>query len=84
MASRGLKPDAMLGVLASFAPTSRGDIAGIDVPTLVVSGARDHDNGSAQALAGLLPNGRAVIVNGDHMSAVGDPGLTTAITDWLG
>jgi pimeloyl-ACP methyl ester carboxylesterase len=84
MESRGLKRDAMLGVLASFASTSRANIAAIEVPTLVVSGARDQDNGSAEALAALLPQGRAVIVNGDHISAVGDPSLAVAITDWLG
>lgn len=83
MQQRGLKPAAMLGVLASFVATSAEDIAGVAVPTLVVSGAEDHDNGSAEDLAALLPHGQAKIVRGDHISAVADPSLAAAITDFL-
>ena len=84
IAARGLKADALLGVLASFAPTSRDDLAAIPVPTLVVSGDRDSDNGSPTALASLLEKGEAAIVNGDHISAVSDPSLILAITQFLG
>ena len=83
MAQQGLKREAMLGVLASFAPTTPEDIAAIKVPTLVVSGDRDFDNGSPRALADLLPNGKVEIVNGDHITAVVDPSLTAAITRFL-
>ena len=83
MAARGLKAEAMLGVLASFALTTPEDLQAIPVPTLVVSGDRDQDNGSATALADLLPMGKAQIVNGDHLSAVADPSLTAALTAWL-
>lgn len=83
MSQRGLKPEAMLGVLASFAATAPEDLMALPVPTLVVSGEADHDNGSAEALAALLPKGRAQIVRGDHLTAVSDPSLTAAITDYL-
>ena len=83
MAARDLKPAAMLGVLASFAPTSEDEIRAIPVPTRVVSGDRDQDNGSAEALAALLPAGDVRIVTGDHLSAVADPGLTEAVTGFL-
>ncbi len=83
MAQQGLKAEAMLGVLASFAPTTPEDIAAITVSTLVVSGDRDFDNGSPKALADLLPNGKVEIVNGDHITAVVDPSLTAAITRFL-
>ena len=83
MAQQGLKAEAMLGVLASFAPTTPEDIAAITVSTLVVSGDRDFDNGSPKALAALLPNGKVEIVNGDHITAVVDPSLTAAITRFL-
>ena len=83
MEARGLKPEAMLGVLASFTPTRSDEIAAIPVPTLVVSGDRDQDNGSAEALAALLPAGRVRIVTGDHLSAVADPGFAAAITGFL-
>ena len=38
MRSRGLKPEAMLGVLASFAGTTEADLAAIPTQTLAVSG----------------------------------------------
>ena len=83
MAQQGLKAEALLGVLASFAPTSREEIEAIETPTLVVSGDKDQDNGSPRALAGLLRNGGVEIVNGDHITAVVDPTLTAAITRFL-
>lgn len=83
IASRGLKTEALLGVIASFVETTEAELRSIPTPTLVVSGADDHDNGSPQALAALLPGGRSRIVPGDHMTAVGDPGLTQAITRFL-
>ena len=83
MRSRGLNPAAMLGVLASFAGTTEAQLAALPTPTLVVSGAADHDNGSAERLAALLPHGAAAIVRGDHMTAVTDPSLTAAIVDFL-
>jgi hypothetical protein len=50
---------------------------------LVLSGAEDHDNGSAQALAELLPDATYVEVPGSHMSAVTKPDLGRAIADFL-
>jgi hypothetical protein len=49
----------------------------------VLSGADDHDNGSSEALAALLPRGEYVAVPGNHMSAVIKPELGTAIGDFL-
>ena len=53
------------------------------MPTLVLRGADDHDNGSAEALAELLPHGDYVEVPGNHMSAVTKPELGRAIADFL-
>lgn len=83
IAQQGLKAEAMLGVLASFAPTRREDIAAIPTPTLVVSGDKDHDNGSPHGLAALLKDGKVEIVSGDHITAVIDPSLCAAITRFL-
>ncbi len=47
-----------------------------------MSGADDQDNGSAENLAGLLQDGRALRVPGDHLSAIGAP-LGRAILDGL-
>lgn len=82
IAERGLSADAMLGVLASFAPTTAADLARPSAPTLVVSGVDDHDNGSAEDLAALLANAHALRIPGDHLTAVG-PALARAITDFL-
>lgn len=84
LAAGGLVPEAMLGVLAAFVATSEAQLRAIDVPTLVVCGARDDDNGSAEGLAALLPNARAVRIPGDHLSAVMEPALAREITGFLG
>ena len=83
MAAGGLKPEAMLGVLASFVATSADEIAAIDVPALVVAGQRDDDNGSVEGLAGMMADARAARVPGDHLSAVMEPGLAEAIVGFL-
>lgn len=83
LTERGLSLDAMLGVLLSFVPTPPEALAAIDVPTLVVSGARDEDNGSTEALAALLPRARALRTPGNHLSAVGKPELAAAIRAFL-
>ncbi|MFE1602874.1 alpha/beta fold hydrolase [Methylobacterium sp. ID0610] len=52
---------------------SRGEVAQIEVPTLVAVGTTDHIAGSGPALAALIPNARALdIPNRDHNLAVGD------------
>jgi pimeloyl-ACP methyl ester carboxylesterase len=79
----GLKPEAMLGVLASFAPTSEADLRGVPTPTLVVCGEADQDNGSPEDLAALLPHGEALRIPGDHLTAVGEPALADAMTGFL-
>lgn len=82
IAANGVKPEAMLGVLDSFAATSEADLRTIAVPTLVISGQDDHDNGSPEELAALLQQGRAERIPGNHLSAVGAP-LGRAIVDYL-
>ena len=56
----------------------------VTMPTLVVCGDEDRDNGSAPALAELLPNAEYVEVPGTHMGSVTKPDLGLAIADWLG
>ena len=59
-------------------------LANIDMPTLVVCGDEDRDNGSAEELAGLIANADFVEVPGTHMGSVTKPELGQAIADWLG
>ena len=53
------------------------------MPTLVLQGADDHDNGEAEELAAIIPNASFVEVPGNHMSAVTKPELGRAIADFL-
>ena len=57
-------------LLGSVDDTPPGALAGVTMPTLVVCGADDQDNGSGRALADALPDGRFVEVPGTHMSSV--------------
>ena len=79
----GGDPEALLPLLDSFVDTNEVELRAIAMPVLVLSGADDHDNGSAEALAGLLPDGEYVEVPGNHMSAVTKPDLGRAIADFL-
>ncbi|WP_304171337.1 alpha/beta fold hydrolase [Phenylobacterium aquaticum] len=82
MADQGLKPEAMLGVLASFQPTTEAEIRGIKIPALVLMGRDDHDNGSGQTLADWL-GGRFVQVPGDHGTAVAGRAFREALVAFL-
>jgi len=76
-------PVALLNVLETFVDTPREKIEAIGMPVLVVAGAQDDDNGSAEALAAMLPQGVHRTIPGNHMSAVTRPELGTAIADFL-
>ncbi len=83
IAERGLKKEALLGVLVQQVDTTRDELARIDVPTLVIAGIDDADNGSAEALAALMPHASAARVPGNHLSAVIAPELASAIATFL-
>lgn len=83
MKSTGTDPDAVAHVLRAQAQTEAAQLAAIDMPTLVVCGAEDQDNGSAPELAAALPDARYVEIPGNHMSAVMKPELGAAIRDFL-
>jgi pimeloyl-ACP methyl ester carboxylesterase len=79
----GGDPQALLPLLGSFVDTSEAELRQIAMPTLVLSGAEDRDNGSSEALAELLAAAHFVEVPGNHMSAVTKPDLGRAIADFL-
>ena len=63
---------------------SRAEVARIAAPTLVAVGTKDPIAGSAQALAALMPNARALDIPGrDHMLAVGDKAFKAGVLDFL-
>ena len=74
---------ALLPLLGSFVDSSEDELRGIAMPTLVLAGADDDDNGPAHELADLLPDGRYVEIPGNHMNAVTRPELGRAIADFL-
>lgn len=79
----GGDPEALLHVLDTFVDTGRDELAAIDRPVLIVTGAEDDDNGSGAALAEAIPGARFASVPGNHMSAVVKPELGQAIAGFL-
>jgi pimeloyl-ACP methyl ester carboxylesterase len=63
---------------------SREDCTKLTMPVLVAVGTKDDVAGSAQELAALLPDGRALDIPGrDHMLAVGDRVYKQGVLDFL-
>ncbi len=76
-------PQALLPLLGSFVDSTEAELRRITMPTLVLAGVDDRDNGPAGELADLLPDGRVAGIPGNHMSAVTKPEFGRAIADFL-
>lgn len=59
------------------------NLAVVAMPTLVVAGDKDRDNGSPQKLVDALPNARFEEIPGTHMGSVTEPALGEAVTRFL-
>jgi pimeloyl-ACP methyl ester carboxylesterase len=70
-------------LLQSFADTSMEWLKAFTMPTIVVCGSEDNDNGSGRQLAEMLPNAIFREVPGTHMSSVTRPEFGEAIADFL-
>jgi pimeloyl-ACP methyl ester carboxylesterase len=70
-------------LLESFADTFLDWLKAFAMPTLVVCGDEDDDNGSAEELAAALPDAIFREVPGTHMSSVTKPQFGEAIADFL-
>lgn len=70
-------------LLGTFADTAPGELAAVTMPTAVICGDDDRDNGDPVALAAALPVARHVVIPGTHMSCVTKPELGRAIRDFL-
>ena len=79
----GGDPVALELILGSFVDTSEDALRALNVPLGMICGADDHDNGSAAALAEIVPGARYIEVPGNHMSAVAKPDLGQAFRDFL-
>lgn len=58
-------------------------LANVSMPTLVVCGEEDRDNGSAEELAGLLPDATFIETPGNHLMSATKPEMGDAIASWL-
>jgi len=79
----GGDPIALDLILDTFVDTPRAVLAGLDLPVGVVCGVDDEDNGSAIALADLLPQGELISIPGNHMSAVTKSDFGRAFVEFL-
>lgn len=70
-------------LLESFADTFLTWLEAFTMPTLVVCGDQDDDNGSAEELANILPGAIFREVPGTHMSSVTKPEFGEAIAEFL-
>ncbi len=70
-------------LLESFADAFLTWLEAFTMPTLVVCGDQDDDNGSAEQLADILPDAIFREVPGTHMSSVTRPEFGQAIADFL-
>ena len=75
--------------LAACIATSREELSEADMqritqPTLVAVGTKDDIGGSAEILAGMMPNAEAFDIEGrDHMLAVGDKSYKARVLEFL-
>ena len=70
-------------LLPTFTDAKDEWLAAFTMPTMVLCGTEDHDNGSAQKLADALPNAEYRPVPGTHMSSVTKPAFGEAIAEFL-
>ncbi|WP_239804732.1 alpha/beta fold hydrolase [Croceicoccus hydrothermalis] len=70
-------------LLGSMADTSPDALSAATMPTLVLCGDKDNDNGSADALADALPDGRRATIPGTHMSSVSEGALGDELVAFL-
>ena len=70
-------------LLQTFTDTPPEALAALSMPTLIVNGDQDRDNGDPAALTAILPNARQAVIPGTHMSCVTKADFGKAIRDFL-
>jgi len=76
-------PVALERLLLSMRDIGHAALADLTMPTLVLCGVDDSDNGSADALAAALPHAERASIPGNHMSCITKPEFGAAIADCL-
>ena len=83
MKSMSVDREAARLLLGTMEDTPSEALSAITMPTLVVCGAEDDDNGDPDALAAALPDGRRATIPGTHMGSVTGPELGREIVSFL-
>jgi pimeloyl-ACP methyl ester carboxylesterase len=79
----GGDPVALALVLDTFASTTLEELSRVTVPTLVLTGAEDDHNDTAEALASALGNGAYTELPGNHGTAIATPQFEAAMASFL-
>ncbi|AKM10507.1 alpha/beta fold hydrolase [Croceicoccus naphthovorans] len=74
---------AARALLTSLSGTDLSNLSAVTMPTKVINGAKDNDNGSAQTLVEKLPNATYAEIPGTHMSCVSEPALGETLVEFL-
>lgn len=83
MKSMGIDRIAARLLLDTLTDTQPEALAALTMPTLVVCGDEDRDNGSPERLTAALPNAVHAVIPGTHMGCVTQPHLGRTIRDFL-
>lgn len=83
MKSMKVDREAVRLLLGTMANTAPADLAAITMPTMVLCGAQDDDNGDPDALAAALPNAIRVTIPGTHMSSVTQSEMARELVSFL-
>ena len=83
MKSMAVDLEAVRLLLGTMADTAPADLAAIAMPTLVLCGAQDDDNGDPDALADALPDAVRATIPGTHMSSVTQPAMGRELVSFL-
>lgn len=81
--SQGVDRGAARFLLDAMGDLDMAALNQVDMPTLVVCGEKDQDNGSASDLADLLPDAAYREVPGAHLDSATKPELGQAIVEFL-
>lgn len=83
MKTMGIDREAARLLLGAVDDVEAGDLAKITMPTALICGDKDQDNGSAQELAKALPDGRYREIPGTHMSSVAEGAFGDALAEFF-
>ena len=83
MKTMGIDREAARLLLGAVDDVKNADLAKITMPTALICGDKDQDNGSAKDLAMALPDGRYREIPGTHMSSVADGAFGDALVEFF-